>query len=369
MSENPKPLIVNRQIGEGAYARVYRIKKDTEEFAKKQFTKHISESGALREITALKRLRHENIVRFIEVAKETIGSKLVISLTLELCSTNLSEYIHSPEFINIRSEKTNLEISMQIVKGLAYIHSAGIIHRDIKPGNILLTRDLTVKICDFGMCQMKGSDMEYYGFTSVYAPPEKFIKGCTFHQSDMWSYGCVLWEIFTQEQIFKGDDLEVAGQQFVMFGAETAYNIVKERIPEFELPICSLDEPILKNAPEHICKLFSDCLQFDYQKRITSDQALKVFGLSSEFAEMPKYKEPTEKRKYKVGSENMWYVADKMQENCHTSDVVSLTIASLFFYTEHGFYQEICEAYGMQKNILFSEVLRIFESLDYQIPI
>lgn len=363
---------LGRCIGDGAYSRVYQINKDRKEYAKKQFKGHVSESGAFREILALRRLKHENIVGLIDVEIRSTYGKTTTSLIFEFCPTNLSEYIHSNKLVYLRSEDNNMSISKQLLKGIAYMHSVGITHRDIKPENVLLkygsAGSLAVKICDFGTAQLPGCDMGCYGFTPCYAPPEKFLDEGTFPQSDMWSYGCVLWEIFTQERLFKGDDLKVIGQQIIMFDANSTYDIMKERIPEFELPACSLEKPELK-APECISKLFSDCLQFDYRERITSDQALKAFGLTMEFADVPKYEEPTEKHKYLVGTERMWGIADRVREHCGTSDVVSLTMASLFFHTEHGFYQEVCNAYGVQKNILFSEVIKQFESSGFQLPI
>jgi len=111
------------------------------------------------------------------------------------------------QFISKRATHYNSEfpwssrykISLETAKGMGFIHSRGIVHRDIKSDNILLDENLTVKICDFGLSKLKDSTLSKSGSfegTLIYRAPETFGSHCTF-ESDIYSMGMVFWEIAT----------------------------------------------------------------------------------------------------------------------------------------------------------------------------
>jgi serine/threonine protein kinase len=98
------------------------------------------------------------------------------------------------------------------MRGLKYIHSAGIIHRDIKPQNLLVNKACDLKICDFGLATVKSEvlnknfDMTQYVVTRWYRAPELLLRySCKDYDSkiDMWSAGCVLAEMFLGKVLFQ----------------------------------------------------------------------------------------------------------------------------------------------------------------------
>jgi len=100
-----------------------------------------------------------------------------------------------------------INIALQIAQGLAKAHENGIVHRDIKPGNIIITNDGTAKILDFGLAKLAGQvRITKTGATIgtvAYMSPEKARGEEVDHQSDIWSYGVVLYEMITGRLPFK----------------------------------------------------------------------------------------------------------------------------------------------------------------------
>jgi serine/threonine protein kinase len=100
----------------------------------------------------------------------------------------------------------------QILRGLKYIHSANVLHRDLKPGNILINANCDLKICDFGMARtMTSTDssnfMTEYVVTRWYRAPELLLNACEYTGAiDVWSVGCIYMELLTHQPLFPGRD-------------------------------------------------------------------------------------------------------------------------------------------------------------------
>merc|ERR1712137_599393 len=99
----------------------------------------------------------------------------------------------------------------QILKGLKYMHSANVIHRDLKPRNILVNSNCDLKICDFGLARARFSDSEWvcpmteYVCTRWYRAPEVLCSWLDYSAAiDMWSIGCILAELHTRNALFPG---------------------------------------------------------------------------------------------------------------------------------------------------------------------
>ncbi len=121
------------------------------------------------------------------------------------------EYIEGKELkqLTIDNYQLLIDYATQIAEGLQAAHKKGIVHRDIKSSNIMVTNDGNVKIMDFGLAKFRGSaQLTQLGTTlgtAAYMSPEQARGEEVDHRSDIWSFGIVLYEMLTGELPFKGD--------------------------------------------------------------------------------------------------------------------------------------------------------------------
>jgi len=137
-----------------------------------------------------------------------------LNIVTEYCTQNLMNVIR------FNAEAMSLEhivfILYEIMKGLHYIHSKGIIHRDIKPLNILVSSDWEIKISDFGQSNVRVDDInkDYnltkYVTTRYYRAPELYLNYSSNYTTaiDMWSIGCVIAELFMKKVFLKASKTE-----------------------------------------------------------------------------------------------------------------------------------------------------------------
>ncbi|MCX6558164.1 MAG: protein kinase [Candidatus Aminicenantes bacterium] len=169
-----------------------------------------------REAQAAAALNHPNIVTVHEIGEHEgqvfIAMEYVEGQTLkELITVNRtpSTVDQSPIAPHPLPLAQVLEIATQIAEGLAVAHAKGIVHRDIKPQNILVDKDGRVKILDFGLAKLKGissltKESSTLG-TIHYMSPEQTMGKEVDHRTDIWSLGVVLYEMLTGKVPFKGD--------------------------------------------------------------------------------------------------------------------------------------------------------------------
>eukprot|EP01041_Mallomonas_annulata_P005647 gene5647-11391_t len=141
------------QIGEGAYGVVYKaVDTHTNKgVALKKIRLELEDEGvpatALREITLLRQIQHKNVVKLEDIIMEPTRLYLVF----ELVDTDLKKLMDSckdplsPELVQ--------SYTAQILEGLCYCHSMGVMHRDLKPQNLLVSRDGVLKLADFGLAR------------------------------------------------------------------------------------------------------------------------------------------------------------------------------------------------------------------------
>ncbi len=158
---------------------------------------------AEREALAARRLRHDRCVRAYDVGHDS--SHVYIAYEY-VPGRTLRETIRAGAL----SDRGAVEVAAQVLDALAHAHRAGIVHRDVKPANILVEdRDeLTIRLLDFGLAQFDGADTltavgDVPG-TLAYISPERLEGGEATPQSDVWSVGVLLWETLTDRHPFWG---------------------------------------------------------------------------------------------------------------------------------------------------------------------
>lgn len=156
------------------------------------------------EAKAAARLNHPALITIYDFGEEDGLAYMAMEL---LNGKELSTRMESSS-LPIREA---VAIAEQVAEGLAYAHDGGVIHRDIKPGNIMLLPNGRIKIMDFGVARMKVSELKTQLGTRLgtpkYMSPEQSTGGKLDHRTDIFSLGIVLYEMLTGAKLFRGDSL------------------------------------------------------------------------------------------------------------------------------------------------------------------
>ncbi len=193
----------------------------------------------LREAQAAGTLSHPNIVTIHDVGEEVETGTSFIAM----------EYVEGKNLKQLLKDKVSFsydriaEIVTNVGEALDYAHRRGIVHRDVKPANIILTNDGTVKITDFGIAKINSSSLTATGQflgTPNYMSPEQVTGEVVDGRSDLFSLGVVLYELLTKKKPFAGDNL-----------TSISYKIVHEEYPSpqtYDASIPAEFNPILARA-------------------------------------------------------------------------------------------------------------------------
>ena len=204
-------------IGTGGMAVVFKAKchRLNRLVAIKMLKKDLSEDAEFRrrfhdESQAVAMLSHPNIVSIYDVSRRGDMDYIVMEL---IDGITLKQYMERRGKLNWPE---TLHFITQIMRGLSHAHSRGIVHRDIKPQNIMVLRDGTVKVMDFGIACLSNSNPSNEAIGSVhYISPEQAKGDYTDNRSDIYSAGVVLYEMLTSRLPFEGSDpVSVAIQHF-----------------------------------------------------------------------------------------------------------------------------------------------------------
>jgi len=284
------------RIGEGTYGIVYRARdtKTGEIVALKKMRMEREKDGipvsGLREITILLACDHENIVPMKEIA---VGRSLEsMFLVMYYCEQDLASLLDNMQ--TPFSESQVKCIMKQVFRGLRYLHSTFIVHRDLKVSNLLMTDKGCVKIADFGLARYYGlplKPMTPKVVTLWYRAPELLLNARTQTTAiDMWSSGCILGELLAHKPLLPGKS-EINQLELVIDLLGTPNDSIW---PEFSsLP--ALQDFTLKQQPYNNLKhkfpwlsaaglrLLNFLFMYDPTKRATADECLQ----SSYFKEAP----------------------------------------------------------------------------------
>lgn len=201
------------KIGEGTYGTVFKAKnRETHEIvALKRVRLDDDDEGvpssALREICLLKELKHKNIVRLYDV----LHSDKKLTLVFEHCDQDLKKYFDS---LNGDIDLDVVKSFMyQLLRGLAFCHSHNVLHRDLKPQNLLINKNGELKLADFGLARAFGIPVKCYSAEVVtlwYRPPDVLFGAKLYTTSiDMWSAGCIFAELANAGRpLFPGSDVD-----------------------------------------------------------------------------------------------------------------------------------------------------------------
>ena len=201
-------------VGSGTYGKVFKaIHVYTKKLvALKKIRMEGEKDGfpvtAVREIKLLQSLKHDNVVSLQEVMVEHNDCFMVF----EYLSHDLTGLLNHPTFKLEHAHKKHL--AKQLFEGLNYLHRRGVLHRDIKAANILVSNTGQLKLADFGLARFfsKRGKPDYTNrvITIWYRSPELLLGETQYGPAvDIWSAACVMVEIFTRHAIFPGDGGEI----------------------------------------------------------------------------------------------------------------------------------------------------------------
>ena len=176
-----------------------------------------------REARAAGQLSHKNIITIHDLGEHEGQPYLAMEY---LTGQDLAARMTDPQRMSLRRK---LEVAAEICEGLEYAHAHGVVHRDIKPGNIFLTDSGTIKIVDFGLARLVTSELTRSNMmmgTINYMAPEQIRGERVDQRADIFSTGVVLYEVLSGRRAFEGDSV-----------ASTLYKIL-EKDPE---PLRNID--------------------------------------------------------------------------------------------------------------------------------
>jgi len=279
-------------LGEGVCETVCLVEdKDTESrFAIKKYSKIFHDledaKGILLEAKILAHLDHPNLCHLHDlIPPRSLAYIEDVYLVMDSMEANLHKIIYS------RQKLSNEHIQYfiyQILKGLKYLHSAGVVHSDLKPSNILVNRNCDIRICSFALVRRINetmNDREHF-FSPHYRSPELLThtqNGRYDETFDMWSVGCIFAELLGRKVFFPGYDyLEQLRLIIEKIGNPSQEDLHQNFSPLARSYIEGLGrhqksdfQKLFPDATPTACDLLDKMLQFNPIKRITVDNALK----------------------------------------------------------------------------------------------
>lgn len=272
------------KIGEGTYGVVYKAKEKGSNRVialKKIRLEHEDEgvpSTAIREISILKELHHPNIVSLLDV----VHYNYKLYLVFEFLDKDLKRYIDSIKTVDPLLVKSYM---YQLLQGIAFCHSHRILHRDLKPQNLLIDRNGSLKLADFGLARAFCIPLRSYThevITLWYRAPEILLGAAQYAcPVDIWSAACIFAEMATKRPLFPGDsEIDQIFRIFRTLGTPTEEQWPKcTTLPHFKPTFPKWQRQPIENVLPGVDPLALDLLEkmlvYEPRRRLSAKQALQ----------------------------------------------------------------------------------------------
>ncbi|XP_054567691.1 cyclin-dependent kinase 18 [Eptesicus fuscus] len=272
------------KLGEGTYATVFKGRsKLTENLVALKEIRLEHEEGApctaIREVSLLKNLKHANIVTLHDL----IHTERSLTLVFEYLDSDLKQYLdHCGNLMSMH----NVKIFMfQLLRGLAYCHRRKILHRDLKPQNLLINERGELKLADFGLARAKSVPTKTYSnevVTLWYRPPDVLLGSTEYSTPiDMWGVGCIHYEMATGRPLFPGSTVkEELHLIFRLLGTPTEETwpgvMGQSEFRAYNFPRY-LPQPLISHVPRLDSEgihLLTSLLLYESKSRISAEAAL-----------------------------------------------------------------------------------------------
>jgi len=276
------------KIGEGTYGVVFKgkNKRTNEIVAMKKIRLESEEEGvpstAIREVSLLKELQHPNIVRLQDV----IMQESRLYLIFEFLTMDLKKYLDTIPQKEMMDKNLVKSYTYQILQAMLFCHQRRVLHRDLKPQNLLIDKNGSIKLADFGLARAFGIPVRVYTHEVVtlwYRAPEILLGSNKYScPVDIWSIGCIFAEMANKRPLFQGDS-EI-DQLFRIFRvlrtpSEDLWPGVTQ-LPDFKVHFPTwtkkcLDEQMDGHLDSNGLDLLDKMLTFDPAKRLSAKQCLQ----------------------------------------------------------------------------------------------
>ncbi len=282
--------VIVEEIGQGAMGVVYKavdplidrtvaIKTINLDLSKEELANF--EKRFQREVQSAGKLNHPNIVTVYDVGR-TEGVAYMAMEFLE--GKELREILDSGVVLPI--EKV-MHIATQVAEGLGFAHEHGIVHRDVKPSNVMVLKNGLVKITDFGIAQMSSGTRTISGMvmgSPKYMSPEQVVGQTVDGRSDMFSLGVMIYEMLTGKTPFSGDNISAIMYQ-ILNDDPIPPKTFNQSIPD------SINFIVLKALAKHPDKRYQNAKEMARDLKRYKSLELPAPG------EEPKQPDPMERRK------------------------------------------------------------------------
>uniref|UniRef100_H2Z2I9 cyclin-dependent kinase n=1 Tax=Ciona savignyi TaxID=51511 RepID=H2Z2I9_CIOSA len=272
------------KLGEGTYATVYKGRsKLTDNLVALKEIRLEHEEGApctaIREVSLLKDLKQANIVTLHDI----VHTDKSLTLVFEYLDRDLKQYMDI--YNNILSINNVRLFLFQLLRGISYCHKRRVLHRDLKPQNLLINDKGELKLADFGLARAKSVPTKTYSnevVTLWYRPPDVLLGSTEYNASiDMWGIGCIFYEMASGRPLFPGstvsDQLQLIFRTLSTPTEETWSNVT--RLPGYKEHIRRFHEgeslrSIAPRLEQDGLDLLANLLEYNPEKRMVAHEAV-----------------------------------------------------------------------------------------------